>query len=167
MCFRLFQDSGIPWRENQSRPCHVEPLQNEVFGLSLVAEIQPQIFRGETETTSSGDEQPKRLRCYRSRLGLLLRNCFATSCNCCHLPASASTCQHLLPAATCVHHTCYSALPCFSKRLCASQCPAVGALVHAPAALPSSSAFLASWRQLLLRDPLRKACQKQHTANKH
>jgi hypothetical protein len=43
----------------------------------------------------------------------------------------------------------------------------VGALVHAPAALPSSSAFLASWRQLLLRDPLRKACQKQHTANKH
>lgn len=87
-------------------------------------------------------------------------------CNILQLLPSASICQHLLPAATSVHHTCYSALPCFSKQLCASQCPAVGAPVHTPAALPSSSAFLASWR-LLLRDPLRKACQKQHTANKH
>ena len=100
MCFRLFQDSGIPWRENQSRPCHVEPLQNEVFGLSLVAEIQPQIFRGETETTSSGDEQPKRLRCYRSRLDccweIALQH-LATVAICQHLPAPASICCQLPP----------------------------------------------------------------------
>ena len=90
-------------------------------------------------------------------------------CNILQLLPSASICQHL-PASAASCHLCTSYLlfrsAMFFKQLCASQCPAVGALVHAPAALPSSSAFLASWR-LLLRDPLRKACQKQHTANKH